>query len=52
MKMVRAERLELSRLSTPEPKSGAYTNFATLAKARNYIKKKFYCVAFYQSFFE
>ena len=29
--MVRAERLELSRLATPEPKSGAYTNFATLA---------------------
>ena len=29
--MVRTERLELSHLSAPEPKSGASTNFATSA---------------------
>ncbi len=29
--MVRMERLELSRLSAPEPKSGVYTNFTTSA---------------------
>lgn len=30
--LVRTERLELSHLSAPEPKSGAYTNFATSAQ--------------------
>ena len=30
--MVRKERLELSRLSAPEPKSGVYTNFTTSAQ--------------------
>ncbi|CAH8184497.1 conserved hypothetical protein [Vibrio aestuarianus] len=29
--MVRKERLELSHLAAPEPKSGASTNFATSA---------------------
>jgi hypothetical protein len=29
--MVRMERLELSRLAAPEPKSGVYTNFTTSA---------------------
>ena len=29
--VVRTERLELSHLSAPEPKSGASTNFATSA---------------------
>nr|DAR66425.1 MAG TPA: hypothetical protein [Caudoviricetes sp.] len=29
--MVRTERLELSHLAAPEPKSGASTNFATSA---------------------
>ncbi len=29
--MVRVERLELTRLAAPEPKSGASTNFATPA---------------------
>ncbi len=29
--MVRSERLELSHLSAPEPKSGASTNSATTA---------------------
>ncbi len=35
--MVREERLELSRLAAPDPKSGVYTNFTTLAQweARN-----------------
>ena len=32
--MVRTERLELSHLSAPEPKSGASTNFATSALLR------------------
>ena len=31
VKVVRTERLELSHLSAPEPKSGASTNFATSA---------------------
>ncbi len=31
IKMVRKERLELSHLTAPEPKSGASTNFATSA---------------------
>ena len=30
--LVRTERLELSHLSAPEPKSGASTNFATSAR--------------------
>ena len=30
--VVRTERLELSHLAAPEPKSGASTNFATSAK--------------------
>ena len=30
--MVRMERLELSRLAAPEPKSGVYTNFTTSAQ--------------------
>lgn len=30
--MVRTERLELSHLSAPEPKSGASTNSATFAQ--------------------
>ncbi len=30
--MVRAERLELSHLAAPEPKSGVSTNSTTLAK--------------------
>ncbi len=30
-KVVRKERLELSRLSAPDPKSGASTNSATFA---------------------
>ena len=30
--MVRKERLELSHLAAPEPKSGASTNFATSAQ--------------------
>ena len=34
--MVRMERLELSRLAAPEPKSGVYTNFTTSAKDRDY----------------
>ena len=32
--VVRTERLELSHLSAPEPKSGASTNFATSALLR------------------
>ena len=31
LSVVRTERLELSHLSAPEPKSGASTNFATSA---------------------
>ena len=43
--MVRMERLELSRLSAPEPKSGVYTNFTTSAlptreRADRYTYKK------------
>ena len=34
--MVREGRLELPRLSTPEPKSGAPTNSATPAKSGGY----------------
>ena len=34
VKVVRTERLELSHLSAPEPKSGASTNFATSALLR------------------
>ncbi len=34
--MVRMERLELSRLSAPEPKSGVYTNFTTSAYQEEY----------------
>ncbi len=34
--MVRMERLELSRLAAPEPKSGVYTNFTTSAKDGDY----------------
>ena len=30
------ERLELSRLAAPEPKSGVYTNFTTSAKDGDY----------------
>ena len=38
--VVRTERLELSHLSAPEPKSGASTNFATSAsKATDYTHK-------------
>ncbi len=36
--MVRKERLELSRLAALEPKSSAYTNFATSAKKNPPIK--------------
>ena len=31
LRVVRTERLELSHLAAPEPKSGASTNFATSA---------------------
>ena len=50
--MVRSERLELSHLSAPEPKSGASTNSATTAAnlssqlskelSEEYIVKKTY----------
>lgn len=35
--MVRVERLELTRLAAPEPKSGASTNFATPASKLNMV---------------
>ncbi len=38
--MVRKERLELSHLAAPEPKSGASTNFATSATIPNNSLKK------------
>ena len=38
--MVREERLELSRVAPLEPKSSAYTNFATLAKLMIYNHKR------------
>ena len=34
--MVRTERLELSHLAAPEPKSGVSTNFTTSAKLAGY----------------
>ena len=37
--MVRKERLELSHLAAPEPKSGASTNFATSAHCISIPKK-------------
>ena len=37
--MVRKERLELSRLAALEPKSSAYTNFATSAEPVHSTKK-------------
>ena len=37
--MVRAERLELSHLAAPEPKSGVSTNSTTLAKVVQIIQK-------------
>ena len=45
--VVRTERLELSHLAAPEPKSGASTNFATSAKKYIirglYVFAKIYC---------
>ena len=38
--MVRKERLELSHLAAPEPKSGASTNSATSASIPNCSDKK------------
>ena len=38
--MVRKERLELSHLAAPEPKSGASTNFATSAHIVSRLTKK------------
>ncbi len=38
--MVRKERLELSHLAAPEPKSGASTNSATSASIPNDFKRK------------
>ena len=38
--MVRKERLELSHLAAPEPKSGASTNFATSANCIRLTKKE------------
>ena len=40
LSLVRTERLELSHLSAPEPKSGASTNFATSAKQTYYTQKQ------------
>ena len=40
--MVRSERLELSHLSAPEPKSGASTNSATTA-ANLYSHIEYWC---------
>ena len=37
--MVRKERLELSHLAAPEPKSGASTNSATSATQYLYVKR-------------
>ena len=37
LSLVRTERLELSHLSAPEPKSGASTNFATSAECEAII---------------
>ena len=42
--MVRMERLELSRLAAPEPKSGVYTNFTTSAKDGDYTGCRSMCV--------
>ena len=41
--VVRTERLELSHLAAPEPKSGASTNFATSAKKINYTGFRWVC---------
>ena len=38
--MVRKERLELSHLAAPEPKSGASTNFATSAHIVSHLAKE------------
>ncbi len=44
--LVRTERLELSHLSAPEPKSGASTNFATSAwELDDYTDFVFLCKA-------
>ena len=40
--MVRSERLELSHLAAPEPKSGASTNSATTASIPNYSNKRMF----------
>ena len=48
--VVRTERLELSHLSAPEPKSGASTNFATSAlfkRRRDYTENEPICKSDY-----